>query len=109
MSLLLERQSGSFLEELWKATWADVDFDLSARLDVFAAFLKKAGSEITEAIIQDYPYDPEGPNNSARDAVVELFCGIDDDGDTFQLTSRRQSRWQRSSWNDAERVPLRHP
>lgn len=69
---LLCREPVSFVRELWQEICTEVDFDPLGKVIVLLAFLLKSSSNITDAMLEDWPSDPDGYR---LDNVIQGLCG----------------------------------
>ena len=74
---LVGLQPELFVRDFFERTWTD-DLDVDVRIGILLAFIDKTGSGITDIMLQDYPYDPDSPNNyQLEDFIRVLWYGDD--------------------------------
>lgn len=74
---LVGLQPELFVRDFFERTWTD-DLYVDVRIGILLAFIDKTGSGITDTMLQDYPYDPDSPNNyQFEDFIRVLWYGDD--------------------------------
>ncbi|CAG8137063.1 unnamed protein product [Penicillium salamii] len=82
ISWLVEQMPESVATEAMWNIWKDTDVkDSTARINVLKGFLKKTGSRITDSMLQDWPFDPEGKDNYEIGDILKWK------GELFELPS----------------------
>ncbi|CAI7661936.1 unnamed protein product [Penicillium palitans] len=66
-----------FVRDFFERTWTD-DLYVDVRIGILLAFIDKTGSGITDTMLQDYPYDPDSPNNYQLDDFIRVLWYGDD-------------------------------
>lgn len=74
---LLQQVPESTVIKLWGDTWQDINTPANSRLRLLLAYLERTGLKLTDAMLEDYPYDGADKNNYDLDETVEVFCTAD--------------------------------
>ncbi|KAJ5358141.1 hypothetical protein N7541_005299 [Penicillium brevicompactum] len=70
---MFKRMSESFVTEFWKKTWLDANLTREVRLNLLGVFFERINSNLTDAMLEDYPYDRDKKTNYELDELINVF------------------------------------
>ncbi|RDH35841.1 hypothetical protein BDQ94DRAFT_168171 [Aspergillus welwitschiae] len=77
LTWLLNQQSEAFVTSFWENTWNPIDKYRIGHAAVITAFLQKTGSNVTDTMLENWPYSNSDGNDFGLGTFVQDLCTND--------------------------------